>query len=48
VPELIGKRFHVRMHRRGFNGKLSSQQEAQFLDGFLFASHLRERRVANG
>ncbi|HLF12495.1 MAG TPA: THUMP domain-containing protein [Gammaproteobacteria bacterium] len=35
VPELRGKRFHVRMHRRGFKGKLSSQHEEQFLDVFL-------------
>ncbi|HLF13048.1 MAG TPA: hypothetical protein VJA26_17745, partial [Gammaproteobacteria bacterium] len=26
---------HVRMHRRGFKGKLSSQHEEQFLDHFL-------------
>ncbi len=35
VPELAGKRFHVRMHRRGFKGKLSSQDEERFLDWFL-------------
>jgi hypothetical protein len=27
VPELLAKRFHVRMHRRGFKGRLSSQYE---------------------
>lgn len=32
LPQLGGKRFHVRMHRRGFKGKLSSQREEQFLD----------------
>ncbi|MDJ0947838.1 MAG: THUMP domain-containing protein [Alphaproteobacteria bacterium] len=32
APELAGKSFHVRMHRRGFKGQLSSQQEEQFLD----------------
>jgi tRNA(Ser,Leu) C12 N-acetylase TAN1 len=35
LPELGGKRFHVRMRRRGFKGKLSSQHEEQFLDHFL-------------
>jgi tRNA(Ser,Leu) C12 N-acetylase TAN1 len=35
VPDLAGKRFHVRMHRRGFKGKLSSQHEEQFLDHFV-------------
>jgi hypothetical protein len=25
MPELAGKSFHVRMHRRGFKGRLSSQ-----------------------
>jgi tRNA(Ser,Leu) C12 N-acetylase TAN1 len=32
APELAGKKFHVRMHRRGFKGRLSSQHEEQFLD----------------
>ena len=35
LPELGGKKFHVRMHRRGFKGKLSSQHEEQFLDHFV-------------
>jgi putative phosphoribosyl transferase len=35
VPALAGKRFHVRMHRRGFKGRLSSPEEERFLDGFL-------------
>ena len=34
LPELGGRKFHVRMHRRGFKGKLSSQHEEQFLDHF--------------
>lgn len=38
VPELTGKGFHVRMHRRGFKGKLSSREEEQFLDNFLLES----------
>ncbi|HXE96756.1 MAG TPA: THUMP domain-containing protein, partial [Dongiaceae bacterium] len=27
--------FHVRMHRRGFKGKLSSAEEERFLDEIL-------------
>jgi tRNA(Ser,Leu) C12 N-acetylase TAN1 len=43
LSELEGKRFHVRMHRRGFKGKLSSQHEEQFLD-----HHLLERLRQQG
>lgn len=35
VPALAGKRFHVRMRRRGFKGRLSSPEEERFLDRFL-------------
>jgi tRNA(Ser,Leu) C12 N-acetylase TAN1 len=35
VPDLAGQRFHVRMHRRGFKGRLTSQHEESFLDGVL-------------
>jgi tRNA(Ser,Leu) C12 N-acetylase TAN1 len=35
VHELGDKGFHVRMHRRGFKGKLSSLEEEQFLDDIL-------------
>lgn len=35
VVQLAGTRFHVRMHRRGFKGRLSSQNEERFLDQFL-------------
>lgn len=35
LPELGGKSFHVRMHRRGSKGKLSSQHEEQVLDRFV-------------
>ena len=31
IPELAGKTFHVRMHRHGFKGRLSSQQEERLL-----------------
>lgn len=35
VPDLRGKTFYVRMHRRGFHQKLASQREEQLLDAFL-------------
>ncbi|BCS52577.1 hypothetical protein [Geobacter sp. SVR] len=35
LPRLAGTSFHVRMHRRGFKGRLSSAEEERFLDGFL-------------
>jgi tRNA(Ser,Leu) C12 N-acetylase TAN1 len=36
--ELAGKSFHVRMHRRGFKGRLSSMEEEQFLDEVVVKS----------
>jgi tRNA(Ser,Leu) C12 N-acetylase TAN1 len=35
LPTLAGKGFHLRMHRRGFKGKLSSMDEERFLDAYL-------------
>ena len=35
LPSLGGKSFHLRMHRRGFKGKLSGMQEEKFLDTYL-------------
>lgn len=35
LPRLAHARFHLRMHRRGFKGKLSSAEEERFLDEFL-------------
>ncbi|HEY5975901.1 MAG TPA: hypothetical protein VIU41_14285, partial [Geobacteraceae bacterium] len=35
LPLLESSRFHLRMHRRGFKGKLSSAEEERFLDEFL-------------
>lgn len=35
LPRLAGKRFHLRMHRRGFRGRISSAEEERFLDEFL-------------
>lgn len=42
LPRLANARFHVRMHRRGFKGKLSSAEEERFLDEFLL------QRLAEG
>jgi len=44
LPRLAGKSFHVRFHRRGFKGRVSSQHEEQTLDGFLLQA-LEERGV---
>lgn len=41
LPELSGKSFHVRMHRRGYKKRMSSQAEERFLDEVLLAA-LRE------
>lgn len=35
LPVLGGKAFHLRMHRRGFKGKLSTMEEERLLDGYL-------------
>ena len=35
LPSLGGKSFHLRMHRRGFKGKLSGMEEEKFLDTYL-------------
>jgi hypothetical protein len=35
APALAGKSFHVRLHRRGFKGKLSTAKEERFLDETL-------------
>ena len=32
---LVGKKFHVRMHRRGFKGRLKSMEEERFLDRII-------------
>jgi tRNA(Ser,Leu) C12 N-acetylase TAN1 len=38
VPDLSGKAFYVRMHRRGFKGRMSSQDEERRLSGILMAA----------
>ncbi|HXV62017.1 MAG TPA: THUMP domain-containing protein [Vicinamibacteria bacterium] len=43
APKLAGKAFHVRLHRRGFKGRLSTPEEERFLDEVLL-----ERLSSNG
>ena len=38
IGRLANKRFHVRLHRRGFKGALSTPLEERFLDEALLAS----------
>jgi len=35
LPSLADRAFYLRMHRRGFKGKLSSMDEERFLDTYL-------------
>ncbi|AQV01880.1 THUMP domain-containing protein [Desulfococcus multivorans] len=35
ISRLMDKTFYVRMHRRGFKGRLSSMEEERWLDGYL-------------
>ena len=37
LNDLAGRHFFVRMHRRGFKGRLSSQDEERFLDSHILA-----------
>lgn len=41
VPALAGKSFHVRVHRRGYKGRLSSQEEERRLDRALLEALAR-------
>ena len=38
VPALSGKSFHVRLHRRGFKGVLSTPREERFIDEALLTA----------
>jgi tRNA(Ser,Leu) C12 N-acetylase TAN1 len=46
LDELAGKHFYVRMHRRGFKGRLSSQEEERFLDTFILDELGKEGKPA--
>lgn len=46
VTQLTDKTFHVRMHRRGFQGKMSSQNEEHFLDHVLLEELARTGKTA--
>lgn len=47
VPKLAGKRFHVRMRRRGFKGRLSSHDEERALADFLLSKLAQQDSTAN-
>lgn len=38
IPTLARRKFHVRMHRRGFKGRISSMAEEKLLDEYLLAA----------
>ena len=38
LPRLVGKRFHVRMHRRGFKGRLEGSAEERMLGEVILAA----------
>ena len=44
VPMLLGKSFHVRMHRRGFHDQMSSREEERFLDEAILTALADEER----
>lgn len=46
TPRLCGKSFHVRMHRRGFKGRLSSQDEERVLDQAVLSATAGEGEAA--
>jgi tRNA(Ser,Leu) C12 N-acetylase TAN1 len=41
VGELGGKRFHVRVHRRGFKGRIVTPEQERFLDDLLLDALVR-------
>jgi tRNA(Ser,Leu) C12 N-acetylase TAN1 len=45
LGDLSGRHFFVRMHRRGFKGRLSSQDEERFLDGYILAQLENEAKL---
>jgi len=45
APKLGGKSFHVRLHRRGFKGVLSTPREERFLDEMLLAAVKETGRI---
>lgn len=46
-PKFAGTSFHVRMHRRGFKGRISSQEEEQTLDHFIIETLARTGQSAS-
>jgi tRNA(Ser,Leu) C12 N-acetylase TAN1 len=46
APKLGGKSFHVRLHRRGFKGVLSTPREERFLDEALLGVLADSARIS--
>lgn len=46
LAQLAGRHFYVRMHRRGFRGRLSSQEEERFLDEYILEQLQQHGRPA--
>ncbi len=46
VPQLVGKTFHVRMHRRGFKEQMNSEQEEQLLNTVIVEATTQAGRSA--
>jgi len=46
VPQLVGKTFHVRMHRRGFKEQMSSEKEEQMLNTVIVEATAHAGRAA--
>lgn len=46
APAVAGQGFHVRLHRRGFKGRISTPQAEQALDDLLLAASARLGRTA--
>lgn len=42
---IVGKTFHVRMHRRGFKGRLSSQEEERLVDEYML-ERLKKKQLS--
>jgi len=47
VSMLADRSFHVRMHRRGFKGKMASNEEEHFLDDFILDALKKEGMKGN-
>lgn len=46
LPRVAGRTFHVRVHRRGFKGELSTPREERFVDDSILEATRRAGRPA--